>query len=226
MLKKMMVLTVLGAIYSASPVPAEEEHPKKAVCQVCSQKGEGHGVEKVAAWSAYQGNTYYFCSEHCREEFDADPAGFLPQVFPRPAEAVNAVDMDGVSVRLSEYEGKVLLLDFWATWCKPCVKIMPRLDALHREHAENGLEVLGISIDEDPETVKDFLEKKNVDYRIAVDDAENPTWSGWSVKAVPTTFLIDRDGNIVARWVGEPDEDALRASVEASLAGKKEPALD
>lgn len=208
---------LLLAVACPALLQAEEEHPSRAACQVCSQNGESHGPEKVKGMSAYEGKTYYFCSKGCKEAFDADPEGYMPQVFPRPAPPLNSTDLTGQSTGLEEYEGSVLLLDFWATWCKPCVEIMPELQKLQAAHAEKGLRVLGISIDEDPKKVEKFLAKRPVDYRIAIDDPESPTWEAYGVKVVPTSYLIDRTGKIVARWVGKPDLDEVQKAIVSSL---------
>ena len=196
---------------------AGDDRPDKAVCHVCAEHGETHGPEKVNATSTYGEVTYYFCSEKCKESFDADPAGYMLQIFPRPAPRLNARDLSGKSPTLDEYTDAVLLVDFWATWCKPCVEIMPKLQELHATFEEDGFQVLGISIDEDPEKVKKFLAKRNVDYRIAIDDPESPTWGTYGVKAVPTSFLIGRDGQIVARWVGKPNLEEVKKTVSLAL---------
>jgi len=206
-----------GLLLAAADAFATEEHPRKAVCTVCSERGESHGPEKVAAMSIHEGIPYYFCSKDCKEAFDTDPAGYMPQVFPRPAAGLAALDLDAQPVVLDDYEGQVLLLDFWATWCKPCVEIMPKLQELQDTYGGRGLHVLGISIDEKADRVREFAEKRNVEYRIAVDDADQPTWAAYGVKAVPTSFLIDRTGNIVARWVGKPDAAAVEEAVARAL---------
>lgn len=113
-----------------------------------------------------------------------------------------------------------VLVDFWATWCKPCVKMMPRLQELHAAWVDSGFVVLGVSIDETDESddraakVATFTAKHGIRYPVCVDSGETPAWSTYRVKAVPAMFLIDREGNIVAQWTGEVDGDVVAQEVE------------
>lgn len=181
--------------------------PDKAVCPVCAvleSTGEPE-PEKVKAWKEYQGQPYYFCSAECLKKFDEDPQGFIPPVFPYPAPHIAARGLDNREIALKDYAGKVVLLDFWATWCKPCEKLMPGLQRLSDQYAEKGLVVLGVSIDEDKdaaEKVQKFIEKKKITYPVLLDVLEEPAWAAFHVKAIPAMFLIDRQGNVVGRWLG------------------------
>jgi len=196
-------------------IPAKDSWPKKAVCTVCAAKGGAHGEEKVAGASVFRGAAHYFCSEDCKAEFDADPAGFLPPEFPRPAPAVSFFDASGAGVPLANYKGQVVLVDFWATWCKPCLEVIPDLERLHAEYEDRGLVVVGVSIDEKPEAARVYAEKKKIAYPVLYDTAEAPAWDLFKVKAIPATFLVDRDGNIVAQWTGKPDPEAVESAVAA-----------
>ena len=116
--------------------------------------------------------------------------------------------------------GHVVLLDFWATWCKPCVKSMPELDAIYRDYQKLGLVVLGVSVDQGDDRekkVKKFLAKKPVGYPIAIDAAESSSWEAFNVGALPTLYLIDREGRIVERWIGLVDMAAVRAAVDREI---------
>ncbi|MCA9728556.1 MAG: redoxin domain-containing protein [Candidatus Eisenbacteria bacterium] len=201
---------------------AQETYPERAVCQTCTMKGHGHGEEKVAAFSRYEGTSYYFCSQGCKEEFDADPVGFLPPVFPRPAPAVQLRSLDGASVSLDQYRGRVVLLDFWATWCKPCVKAMPELAKLQERFGGRGFTVLGISIDEKPEKVPPFLEKRHLPYPVLLDTTDEPAWSSFRVKSIPAVFLLDRKGAVQAQWIGDVSTDDLTQRIEELLSAPGE----
>jgi peroxiredoxin len=121
-------------------------------------------------------------------------------------------------VSLENLRGKVVLLDFWATWCKPCARSMPELQKLHEQYAGQGLAVLGISIDEEAEKkVPAFLAKRELTYAMALDTAENPAWEAYKVKVIPAMFLIDRDGRIVQQWVGETKVEEVSQAVLALL---------
>jgi thiol-disulfide isomerase/thioredoxin len=116
-------------------------------------------------------------------------------------------------------KGRVVLLDFWATWCAPCRKSMPDLQALHDKYSARGLTVIGISIDEGgPAKVQRYVRSKKFTYPIVMDDAKDPAWDAYKVKAIPAAFLLDRDGRVVAQWTGAPpDARALEAQLAKLL---------
>jgi thiol-disulfide isomerase/thioredoxin len=213
---------LLFAIALVAPgMAAAADASKEAICHVCRvMNGEEH-AEEVRATRTHEGVTYGFCSPDCAKTFDADPAAFVPPVFPRPAPAFTLTTLAGDTLSLERMKGGVTLVDFWATWCQPCRKSMPELSALHEKYAGRGFTVVGISIDEDREKeVKQFLEKTPVAYPIAIDDKVAPAWADYLVKAVPAAFLVDRDGNIIAQWTGRTvDAAALDAQLEGMLKG-------
>jgi peroxiredoxin/YHS domain-containing protein len=177
--------------------------PKEAVCAVCRIIENSAKPEKVVAASEYQGASYYFCSQKYKDEFDADPAAYIPPALPRPAPDFTLANLSGEKMALKDFRGKVVLLDFWATWCKPCVKSMPALQKLHDQLAPQGFTVLGISIDEDGEkNVGAFVKKHKTNYPILLDAEQNPAYEIYKVKAIPMMFLIDKKGQIVKQWIG------------------------
>ena len=201
--------------FVASPATAAQA-PKKAPCQVCTMRGEGHAEEKVAATSTYKGKPYYFCSKGCKKEFDANPEEWMPPVLPRPAPAFSLKSVDGAQTTLASLKGKVVLVDFWATWCPPCVAAMPQLSKLHSRLASKGFSVVGISTDEGGvKKVKPFLAKRKLSYPIVLDTAN--VWKAYGVKGLPSMFLIGRDGQIVQQWAGKVDHKEVERAVEAAL---------
>ena len=126
-------------------------------------------------------------------------------------------DVNGKTVRLSDYRGKVVLLDFWATWCSPCQIEIPWFMDLERRNKDKGFAVLGVSMDDDGwESVKPFLSQLGVNYRVVIGDSETAQLYG-GVDALPTTFLIDRDGKIAAVHVGLADRRDFEDGVEKLL---------
>ena len=111
-------------------------------------------------------------------------------------------DADGKTVHLSDYKGKVVLLDFWATWCGPCRIEIPWFEEIERTRKDKGFEVLGVSMDENGwEDVKPFLAQMKVNYRVVIGD--DPTTQAYGgVDSLPTTFLIDKQGKIAAIHIG------------------------
>jgi outer membrane lipoprotein-sorting protein/peroxiredoxin len=122
--------------------------------------------------------------------------------------------MDGTEYGLRDLRGKVVLLDFWATWCGPCRKELPMLEKIHQEFHEKGLVLLGMNVGEDADTVGKFLLKTKLSYSILL-TAATEIEQNYSVTAYPTIVLIDRAGKIVLYHVGTGSELDLRANLAA-----------
>jgi cytochrome c biogenesis protein CcmG/thiol:disulfide interchange protein DsbE len=126
-------------------------------------------------------------------------------------------DADGKLVHLSDYKGKVVLLDFWATWCGPCKIEIPWFMELQRAKKDKGFEVLGVAMDDEGwETVKPFLADLGVNYRVVMGNDRTAQLYG-GVDALPTTFLIDRAGKIAAVHVGLASKKDIVDGVEQLL---------
>lgn len=112
-----------------------------------------------------------------------------------------AKDLEGNAVKLEDLRGKVVLLDFWATWCAPCLAELPNLEKLHEQFGDDGLVILGVSVDAEASAVERFLEQRKIPWRqIAAGDTEsNPIARKYNVSAVPSTFLIDKNGKVAAK---------------------------
>jgi len=111
-------------------------------------------------------------------------------------------DAGDAEIRLSDYRGKVILLNFWATWCPPCKAEMPWFQEFQRTYSNQGLVVIGISMDaEGWKAVRPYVESSKINYRVAVGDPTLAQKYG-GVESLPETLLIDRDGRIAARHVG------------------------
>ena len=125
-------------------------------------------------------------------------------------------DLDGKSLNLRQYRGKVVLLNFWATWCGPCLIEMPTFAAWQNTYRKAGLQVVGISMDDDAAPVKRMYQKDRLNYPVAMGDAELGELFG-GVLGLPLTYLIDPDGRIVRRYQGEPDLKRLEVRIKSLL---------
>ncbi len=126
-------------------------------------------------------------------------------------------DVDGREVKSSDFKGKVVVIDFWATWCPPCRKEIPDYIALQKKYAERGLVILGFSMDEGPASdVKAFGVKMKVNYPLLMADGAVAEAFG-GIEGLPTAFVIDREGNIRHRKVGLSDPAAYEKLIASLL---------
>jgi peroxiredoxin len=143
-----------------------------------------------------------------------------PAAVGSPAPAYSATALTGDSVSLAKLRGKVVLLNVWATWCIPCRKEMPELQALHEQNEARGLEVVGVSIDApgDDNGVRDFLHDYGITYTILRDPVDRIS-DGFAIIGVPASFLIDRQGKIAWKHLGPftRTDSALVRALAAAL---------
>ncbi len=104
-------------------------------------------------------------------------------------------------IDLDDYRGKVVVVDFWASWCVPCRRSFPWLDEMQSKYGEQGLIVIGVNMDADPSEAESFLQEFPVHFRI-VRDADGTLARRYDVIAMPSSYVIDRSGNIAARHLG------------------------
>ena len=133
-------------------------------------------------------------------------------------------DSDGVQVVLADYKGKVVLLNFWATWCGPCKIEIPWFIEFNKAYRDRGFSVLGVSLDDDGwKSVKPYLAEKKMDYPNTVGN-EQVSQSYGGIDSLPTTFVIDRDGRIAFVHTGLAGKDTYEKEIR-SLLGRETSAV-
>jgi len=121
--------------------------------------------------------------------------------------------LNGETIRLSDYRGQVVLVNFWATWCKPCQVEMPEFQAIYEKYRNDGFTILGVNQAEPPELVRPYVEKGGYSWTFALDE-KGKISERYGVYRIPQSYLIDRDGKVVYMWLGIATQD----SVESQLA--------
>jgi thiol-disulfide isomerase/thioredoxin len=129
-------------------------------------------------------------------------------------------DMAGKPLKLADFKGKVVVLDFWATWCPPCRAEIPGLVAIQKKYADQGLSIIGVSVDEQgPRVVKPFIARFAINYPVVMGNEKVLADYG-GISAIPTTFVIDRQGNVVAVHEGYTDQATFESEIRPLLETK------
>ncbi len=135
----------------------------------------------------------------------------------KKAPQIARTDLDGARIDLASFRGKVVLLDFWATWCASCQVEMPAFVQWQRNYGPQGLQVIGISMDDDPALARRMKAKFRLNYPVAMGDEHLGELYG-GVLGLPLTYLIDRHGIVRARFQGETDLKIIEKQLKALLA--------
>ena len=135
----------------------------------------------------------------------------------KPAPEVTGKTVTGEAFQLSKYQGKVVLLNFWATWCGPCRTEIPDLVALQKEYGPKGFTVIGLATSDDPKAVASYIKENPLGYPVVLTpDGVQEAYGG--VTALPTSFLIDQKGTVVTVIVGMTDKNTLEPQIQKLLA--------
>jgi thiol-disulfide isomerase/thioredoxin len=154
--------------------------------------------------------------EAARHKSNANGGG-RPGAIDSQAAAFSLQDLDSKPLALANYSGKVVLLNFWATWCTPCRGEIPQFIEYQNTLGPKGLQIVGISMDDDAKPVREFYQQFKMNYPVAL-GTTNLAESYGGVLGLPVTFLIGRDGKIAAKYVGAADLNAMQQKIEGLLA--------
>lgn len=144
------------------------------------------------------------------------PASAPDPLLHHPAPQFSRTDFAQRPIDLATYRGKVVLLNFWATWCAPCQVEMPRFAQWQKAYGPSGLQVIAVSMDDDAATVRNFLQRRPVPFPVLMGDEQLGALYG-GILGLPVTFLIDRHGTVAAHFKGEPPLGKMESEVRRLL---------
>ena len=235
-----VVMEKIQAVFEEQLVRTPDHwHTVRMLTEIHEALGNTEGMEKVLKkaqtvfekqleqdendWNALNGlaniHEKLGNTELAREyKLKVDPSlGWVGQVLP---DFSSAVDLDSKPISLADYRGKVVLLDFWAVWCGPCIGEMENVKAVYEKYHDKDFDVIGVSLDKDESVLREFIKEKEIPWRQILDDEG---FSGafakqYGVRGIPAPFLIDREGKVISVKARGSLLDEL---VEAEIEGEK-----
>ena len=158
-----------------------------------------------------------FGIQKIRHGHSTAPLGGTSKLQGQPAPDFSLASVNGQTVKLSDFRGKAVLLNFWATWCEPCKIEMPWFVDLQKKYGPQGLQVIGVAMDDaSPKEIAEFAQKMSVNYPVLVgQDAVGDQYGG--IPYLPSTFYISRDGKVVERVFGLVSRSEIENNVQKAL---------
>jgi cytochrome c biogenesis protein CcmG, thiol:disulfide interchange protein DsbE len=141
------------------------------------------------------------------------PAAFSAFQKGQAAPPIKVTSTSGQTLSLANYQGHVLILDFFASWCEPCKRSIPHLIELNRKYGKQGLQILGLSLDEDKDDLLNFVKPLKLNYPAAL--ANEELQIAYGLRSIPTLVLIDKKGVVVEKYMGLTDE--MRKTLDAAI---------
>jgi peroxiredoxin len=144
----------------------------------------------------------YFMLQSSSNSAPPSDLSAIPVKMDYPAPELSLTDLDGHSTSLTDYRGKVILVNLWATWCPPCKEEMPALQTFYRTHADDGFAVVAINDGDPSSDVVQFVKDYKLSFPVWLDPTYIATEKKFKTMNLPSSFVIDRDGQVVLSWVG------------------------
>jgi thiol-disulfide isomerase/thioredoxin len=189
----------------------------------------GGAIDQAAAQLAYQQwkltnapEPKFVQSDGNGDAEDGAATGTESPLVGKPAPDFELDLLDGKKFHLADSKGKVVILDFWATWCGPCIQAMPQVDKVAHQLESEGVQLVAVNLQETPDEIKAMLERQKWKMTVAL-DRDGTVANHYKAVAIPQTVVVNRDGTVARLFVGGGPhfEDQLRDAVKAVLAGEK-----
>jgi len=162
------------------------------------------GMAAFIAWPKTKSNT---------DVLETGGASSIPVEVNYAAPALALSDLGGKQHSLTDYHGQVVLVNLWATWCPPCKAEMPTLEAYYQAHQSDGFVTVAVNDGDPNESVASFVREYDLSFPIWLDPTYQATDHAFKTRNLPSSFVIDREGNVRLRWVGEIDHASLEKYV-------------
>jgi thiol-disulfide isomerase/thioredoxin len=211
---------LLSAAVHAQDKPeliATKDLPPSAVCAYCVALGTMMTPAKPTHGVRFRGKRYFFHDKSMFDAFMKDPDAYADPVLPRPIPKFELKTSAAENFANDYFKGKTILVDFWATWCEPCKKMFPSLDAIYDAHKGEGLALLSVNEDLKRKDFEKYVKDQPFGHPVLFDDRK--AFSSWHVITIPALFLV-KDGQIVAQWVGYTERKLIEDEVIKVLGGR------
>ncbi len=133
-----------------------------------------------------------------------------------PAPQFELTGLDGKTYKLSDFKGKPVMINFWASWCPPCRAEMPTLQAAYKEYEAQGFVILGVNLNESEVAINSFKEKTGITFPILIDKDDHVSRL-YDIVPLPTSYFVDKNGVVQGKWTGEISKDQLKALIQKIL---------
>jgi len=176
----------------------------------------GAGLILIAVAGAFFGTTQVKPAEDPSAGQAGGETIFPPAQLDEPAPDLTLETLDGDRVSLADFQGQVVLVNNWATWCPPCKAEMPELNDYYLEHKDQGFQVLAVEAGDPPQQVQAFIEEEGIDFTVLL-DPENKSLQRFENASLPNSYIIDREGKLRLTWTGAINQATLEEHVTPLL---------
>jgi len=173
---------------------------------IYTMKNYNNAKDKLAAENSLQNGT-------TENNITKEPSVIKPNVIKTKASDFKLKDLDGKELSLSDLKGKKVFLNFWATWCPPCIEEMPEIQKLYEETKDSDLVIVAVEIQEPLNEVKSFIQDNKYSFKVLL-DSDQSVVSKYNITSIPTSYFIDIDGNIISKSIGPLNIDQMKSYIK------------